>query len=199
MKSSTRILIIDNYDSFVFNLYQYVGELTTNVFVKRNKVCIKDIKKLDPDAIIISPGPGEPKNAGNTVKIIEEFYEDIPILGVCLGHQAIAYAFGAEIIRAKKVMHGKTSKIIHDGRRIYKGLKNPFTATRYHSLVVAEETLPEELIVVSRSLEDNEIMGIRHKNYLVEGVQFHPESILTSNGKIIIRNFLKLVEDSTKN
>ncbi len=194
-----KVLIIDNYDSFVYNLYQYVGELSSRVFVKRNKISVGDIRKLSPDAIIISPGPGEPKNAGNIVKIIENFCEEIPMLGVCLGHQAIAYAFGAEIVRAKRVMHGKTSKILHDGKRIYKGMKNPFIATRYHSLVVSEETLPKELEVVSRSMEDDEIMGIRHKKYLIEGVQFHPESILTSNGKVIIRNFLELVENSTKN
>ena len=194
-----KVLIIDNYDSFVYNLYQYVGELSSRVLVKRNKISVGDIRKLSPDAIIISPGPGEPKNAGNTVKIIENFCEEIPMLGVCLGHQAIAYAFGAEIVRAKRVMHGKTSKILHDGKRIYKGMKNPFIATRYHSLIVSEETLPTEIEVVSRSMEDDEIMGIRHKKYLIEGVQFHPESILTSNGKVIIRNFLELVENSTKN
>lgn len=194
-----KVLIIDNYDSFVYNLYQYVGELSSRVLVKRNKISVGDIRKLSPDAIIISPGPGEPKNAGNTVKIIENFCEEIPMLGVCLGHQAIAYAFGAEIVRAKRVMHGKTSKILHDGKRIYKGMKNPFIATRYHSLIVSEETLPKEIEVVSRSMEDDEIMGIRHKKYLIEGVQFHPESILTSNGKVIIRNFLELVENSTKN
>ncbi len=198
-KMNIKVLIIDNYDSFVYNLYQYVGEMVTEVLVRRNKIGIGDVRKINPDAIIISPGPGEPRNAGNTVKIIEKFYEETPIFGVCLGHQAIAYAFGSKIVRAKKVMHGKTSRIIHDGKSIYVGMKNPFIATRYHSLVVAEETLPNELIVTSKSLEDDEIMGIRHREYLVEGVQFHPESILTSKGKTLIKNFLKLVENTTKN
>jgi anthranilate synthase/aminodeoxychorismate synthase-like glutamine amidotransferase len=187
-----RVLIIDNIDSFVYNLYQYVGELGADVVVKRNHVSIEEIKKLKPDRIIISPGPGVPEKAGVSVEVIRELGRSIPILGVCLGHQAIGVAFGAKVARAKTLMHGKVSKITHDGKGIYEGIANPFIATRYHSLAIVEETLPPELEVTARSLGDDVVMGVRHRRYAIEGVQFHPESILTSEGKKIIRNFLEL-------
>lgn len=186
-----RVLIIDNVDSFVYNLYQYVGELGAEVIVRRNHVSLEDVRKLEPEKIIISPGPGKPEKAGVSVELIRELGEDVPILGVCLGHQAIGVAFGARVARAKTLMHGKVSRITHDGKRIYRGVENPFIATRYHSLAILEETLPPELVVTARS-EDGVVMGVRHRRYPIEGVQFHPESILTSEGKRIIKNFLEI-------
>jgi len=187
-----RVLIIDNIDSFVYNLYQYVGELGAEVLVKRNDVSLEEIGKINPDAIIISPGPGVPEKAGSSVAVIRGLGEDTPILGVCLGHQAIGVAYGGEVGRASNLMHGKTSEIRHDGKWIYRDIPNPFTATRYHSLAIVEETLPRDLKITAKSMDDGIIMGVRHKVYPVEGVQFHPESILTSHGKRMMRNFLEL-------
>ena len=186
------ILLIDNYDSFVYNLYQYVGEYGKKVIVYRNnQITIEKIKKLNPEKIIISPGPGRPENSGISCEVIEKFSGKIPILGVCLGHQCIGYVFGGKIVGAKKLMHGKTSLIYHSGKNIYKGLKNPFVATRYHSLVIEKKSIPSVLKVEAKS-EDGEIMGIKHKKYNVYGVQFHPESILTESGKKLIKNFLNI-------
>lgn len=189
------ILIIDNYDSFTYNLFHYVGQLGCDCLVKRNdEITLGEVEDLQPEAIIISPGPGNPEQAGMTVPVIRKFYKTIPILGVCLGHQALCYAFGSEITRARSLMHGKTSLIRHDGRTIFKGLSNPFVAGRYHSLVVKRESVPP-CLEISAETEDGEIMAVRHRDYPVEGVQFHPESVLTPQGKRIIRNFLNLVED----
>jgi anthranilate synthase/aminodeoxychorismate synthase-like glutamine amidotransferase len=185
------ILMIDNYDSFTFNIVQYLGQMGEDVRVYRNdKITLDDIKKLKPQAIFLSPGPCSPREAGITVDVVREFHKTVPILGVCLGHQSIGYAFGGEVVRADRIMHGKTSLINHDGKTIFTGLPNPLTAGRYHSLVVHPETLPECLEVSARTAE-GEIMGLRHKQYPVEGIQFHPESVLTLQGKRIIRNFLK--------
>ncbi len=186
-----RVLIIDNVDSFVYNLYQYVGELGAEVLVRRNQVSLEEVEALEPEKIIISPGPGVPEKAGVSVELIRKLGSEVPILGVCLGHQAIGVAFGAKVARAKTLMHGKVSRITHDGRRIYRGVSNPFIATRYHSLAIVEESLPSELLVTARS-DDGVVMGVRHRRYPIEGVQFHPESILTSEGKRIIRNFLEI-------
>jgi anthranilate synthase/aminodeoxychorismate synthase-like glutamine amidotransferase len=186
----TDVVIIDNFDSFVYNLYQYVGELGAGVIVERNTVSIGDIEKINPEKIIISPGPGRPQDAGISVEIVKRFSTRTPILGVCLGHQAIGKAFGGEIIRAKKLLHGKTSMIEHDGEGIFQGVKNPFIATRYHSLIIDETSFPKELRITTRAQGENTIMGVKHKSYPVYGVQFHPESILTAEGKKIIKNFL---------
>ncbi len=194
-----KIVVIDNYDSFVFNLVQYIGEIEpeSKIYVIRNdRFQITDIEKLKPNFIVISPGPGRPENTGNVIPLIKNFYKQIPILGVCLGHQAIGFAFGAKIIHAKKIMHGKTSKINHNEKDIFYNIENPFTATRYHSLVIEEHTLPSELIITARSEDDSEIMGIKHKEYPVFGIQFHPESVLTSTGKKILKNFLNIKEIS---
>ncbi len=188
-----KILLIDNIDSFVYNLYQYIGELGADVAVLRNKVSLEEVATLNPDGIVISPGPGKPEDAGNSVAIIREFAGVKPILGVCLGHQAIGVAFGARVARAKTLMHGKTSEIEHDGRGVLEGVANPFTATRYHSLAIMDEDLPSELVVSARSRGDGVIMGVRHAEHSVEGLQFHPESILTVEGKQILRNFLRRV------
>ncbi|MFQ5887876.1 MAG: gamma-glutamyl-gamma-aminobutyrate hydrolase family protein, partial [Candidatus Hydrothermarchaeales archaeon] len=185
-----KVLIIDNIDSFVYNIYQYVGELGAEVVVRRNDITPREVEALSPDKIIISPGPGTPEKASNSVRIVKELGKKTPILGVCLGHQAIGVAYGARVGRANTIMHGKTSTIEHDGKTIYKGLKNPITATRYHSLAIKEVSLPQDLIITARSRDDNTIMGVRHKEYPVEGVQFHPESILTNTGKEMIKNFL---------
>ncbi len=186
------LLMIDNYDSFTYNLVQHLGELGENIRVFRNdKVTIKEIEKLKPERIVISPGPCTPKEAGVSVDVIKHFAGKIPILGVCLGHQAIGAAFGGDIIRAPRLMHGKTSMINHDGKTIFKGLPNPFEATRYHSLVIKKETLPS-CLEISAWTDKDEIMGVRHKEFIVEGVQFHPESILTKVGKDLLKNFLKL-------
>lgn len=193
------ILIVDNYDSFTYNLVQFIGELgikglkpAKEIEVYRNdKISIEEIAKKEPTHIIISPGPGTPKMAGISKDVIKEFSGKIPILGVCLGHQCIGEVFGAIIMRAPRLMHGKTSPIQHDGKGIYKGLPNPFVATRYHSLIIKRETLPSCLIVSSWT-EEGEVMGIRHKEYDLEGVQFHPESILTKFGKDLLKNFITL-------
>jgi para-aminobenzoate synthetase component 2 len=186
------LLMIDNYDSFTYNLVQYLGELGEDIRVFRNnKITIQEIEKLKPDRIVISPGPCTPNEAGISVQAIRHFSGRLPILGVCLGHQAIGAAFGGDIIRAPRLMHGKTSLIHHDGKTVFEGLPNPFEATRYHSLLIKKETLPDCLEITART-DSNEIMGVRHREFLVEGVQFHPESILTKVGKDLLRNFLKL-------
>ena len=186
------IIIIDNYDSFTYNLVQQIGAFGERMEVFRNdKVSIEEIEGKMPDHIIISPGPCTPKEAGISNAIIKNFSGKIPILGVCLGHQCIAYTYGADVVRARRLMHGKTSMIKHDGKTIYKGLSNPFVATRYHSLIVKEDTLPDFLEVTARA-DDDEIMGIRHKEYPLEGVQFHPESFLTEEGPRLLKNFLTL-------
>ena len=188
------ILMIDNYDSFTYNLVHYLGELGEKVLVFRNdKITIEDVGKLNPDMVVISPGPCTPKEAGISVDLIKEFAGRIPILGVCLGHQSIGYAFGGNIVRAKRLLHGKTSQIYHDGKSIYEGVPMPFEATRYHSLLVEGSSLPAELEMTAWTDED-EIMGIRHKEYLIEGVQFHPESILTKHGKDLLRNFIRIAK-----
>jgi len=188
------IVFIDNYDSFVYNLVQYVGTLYDNIKVFRNdEVSIDYIKKLSPSGIVISPGPGLPSDAGISEELIKEFYNKIPILGVCLGHQAIGEVFGGKIIHARRIMHGKTSIIVHDGEMIFKDLPNPIKATRYHSLVIDPTTLPKDFVITATS-EDKEIMGIRHKEFNVFGVQFHPESIATENGMRMIRNFISIVK-----
>ncbi len=186
------LLMIDNYDSFTYNLVQYLGELGKDIRVFRNdKITIQEIEKMNPEKIVISPGPCTPKEAGISIELIQNFAGRIPILGVCLGHQSIGAAFGGEIIRAPRLMHGKTSLIYHDGKTIFEGLPNPFEATRYHSLLIKKETLPDCLEITAWTDMD-EIMGVRHKDAIVEGVQFHPESILTKVGKDLLRNFLKL-------
>ncbi len=186
------LLMIDNYDSFTYNLVQYLGELGEEIVVFRNdEITVKDVLQLKPAKIVISPGPCSPKEAGSSVEIIKHFAGKIPLFGVCLGHQAIGYAFGGEIVRAKCLMHGKVSLIFHDGKTIFKNIENPFEATRYHSLSIKKETLSNEF-EISAWTQDGEIMGIRHKKFLVEGVQFHPESILTKEGKRILKNFLEL-------
>jgi len=188
------ILLIDNYDSFVFNLAQAFWELGEEIVVKRNdQISLKEAQNLSPDYLVISPGPKTPKEAGISNELIRLFSENIPVLGVCLGHQCIAYTFEGEIKRAEKVMHGKLSKIYHDDKTIYEGMSNPFLATRYHSLIVEEESLPS-CLEISSYTEEGEIMGLRLKGKRVEGVQFHPESFLTEEGKKILRNFLQLGE-----
>ncbi|MDH7577680.1 MAG: aminodeoxychorismate/anthranilate synthase component II [Bacillota bacterium] len=185
------LLMIDNYDSFTFNLVQYLGEMGQKIKVYRNDaITLAEIEALAPTAILLSPGPCTPNEAGICLDLIIRFAGKVPILGVCLGHQAIGQAFGGEVVRAPRLMHGKTSLISHDGRTIYTGLKNPFEATRYHSLIVRRETLPACLEITAET-DRGEIMGIRHKEFFVEGVQFHPESILTEEGKPLLRNFLE--------
>ena len=185
------ILMIDNYDSFTYNLVQYMGELGADIRVERNdRISIDEIESLAPKKIVISPGPCTPAKAGISVEVIKYFSGKVPVLGVCLGHQSVGAAFGGEIIKAGKLMHGKTSEVRHDGKTLFKGLPNPFTATRYHSLVLNRKTLPDCFEITAES-DDNEIMGIRHKELPVEGVQFHPESILTPNGKDLLKNFIE--------
>jgi len=186
------ILVIDNYDSFTYNLVQYLGELGAVMLVYRNdKITLDDIARMKPERILISPGPGEPRDAGISETAVLKFGKTTPILGVCLGHQAIGEAFGGRVTQAKQLMHGKTSLIKHDGKGIFKGLGNPFEATRYHSLVVDRTTLPGVLTITAET-EDGEIMGLRHAEYPVYGVQFHPESILTLEGMKLLRNFLEI-------
>jgi anthranilate synthase/aminodeoxychorismate synthase-like glutamine amidotransferase len=186
------IVVLDNYDSFTYNLVQYLGELGATMRVARNdKITIEEIERLEPEGIVISPGPGNPDGAGISLALIRRFHETIPILGVCLGHQAIGQAFGGTVSRARKQMHGKTSRIHHDGRGVFAALPQDFEATRYHSLVVLDQGFPA-LLEVSARAEDGEIMGLRHRRFPVEGVQFHPESILTGQGKALLRNFLGL-------
>jgi anthranilate synthase/aminodeoxychorismate synthase-like glutamine amidotransferase len=186
-----RVLVIDNYDSFTYNLVQYLGELGAEVQVVRNDAAsIESIESLHPDRIVISPGPGRPEQAGVTMDAIRHFGSTVPILGVCLGHQAIGAVFGGSVVRATVPMHGKTSTIEHDGRGVFAGIAGPFTASRYHSLVVADEGLPADLEVTARTREDGTIMGLRHVRWPIHGVQFHPESILTAEGRRLLRNFL---------
>jgi anthranilate synthase component II len=184
------ILLIDNYDSFTYNLYQYLCELGADVIVRRNdRITVQEVREMAPERIVISPGPCTPKDAGISIELITELAGEFPILGVCLGHQAIGAAFGGEVVRADVVMHGKTSQISHDGRGVLAGIPSPFTATRYHSLIVREEDLPEVLEVAARS-EDGTIMAFRHRDYEITGVQFHPESILTEGGHRLLANFI---------
>ena len=185
------ILMIDNYDSFTYNIVQYMGELGADIQVKRNdQISIEEIESLNPKKIVISPGPCTPDKAGISIEAIRNFAGKIPLLGVCLGHQSVGAAFGGEVVKAGKLMHGKTSEVRHDGKTLFKDLPNPFIATRYHSLVLNRKTLPDSFEITAES-DDNEIMGIRHKELPVEGVQFHPESILTINGKDLLKNFIE--------
>jgi len=185
------ILMIDNYDSFTYNLVQYLGELGEELIVRRNdEITIEQIEELGPDFLMISPGPCSPDEAGISLEAIKHFAGSIPIFGVCLGHQSIAQVFGGDVVRAERLMHGKTSEVMHDGQTIFKGLQNPLVATRYHSLIVKADTLPE-CFTVSAQTKEGEIMAIRHNELPVEGVQFHPESIMTSFGKEMLRNFIE--------
>jgi len=190
------VFVLDNYDSFTYNLVQYLGELGAKVVVRRNdQVTVAEIEAMKPERILVSPGPCTPQEAGISMDLIRHFAGKVPILGVCLGHQALGAAFGGRVVRAKTLMHGKTSEVKHDGRTIFRGLPSPMTATRYHSLIVSEQGLPEELEVSGWATEQDgsqTIMGLRHKQFPVEGVQFHPESVLTVEGKELIRNFLNL-------
>lgn len=193
------LLMIDNYDSFTYNLVHYFGELGEEVVVHRNdKITLDEISALAPESIVISPGPCTPREAGISVAVIERFSGSVPILGVCLGHQAIGYAYGAEIVRAQNLLHGKTSRIFHDQRGVFRGIPNPFEATRYHSLLVDRDTLTDDFEITAWTEED-EIMGIRHKQIILEGIQFHPESVLTVHGKEILKNFLDIVKAENKN
>ncbi len=194
-KGGIKVVMVDNYDSFTYNLVQYFGELGADVTVVRNdQVTVEDVEKLAPDKLVISPGPCTPKEAGISVEAILKFAGKTPILGVCLGHQSIGYAFGGNIVHAKSIMHGKTSLIFHHNQGVFKGLNNPFTATRYHSLVIEQATLPDCLEITAWTQDEagnlDEIMGVRHKQLDIEGVQFHPESILTEHGHDMLRNFL---------
>ncbi len=190
-----KVLVIDNYDSFVYNLVQYIGELGAETIVYRNdQLTLKQVKELKPDRIVISPGPGTPEDTryfGVCTEILQHVSCEVPTLGVCLGHQGIIYAFGGKVVAARKLMHGKTSKIKHDGKGIFKGVHNPFTATRYHSLAGEKPSIPSCLKVTAESTDDGEVMGVRHVKYPIEGVQFHPESILCEDGKLIVKNFLE--------
>ena len=186
------ILVIDNYDSFTYNLVQYFGELGAELVLRRNdQTTLREIEELRPDKICISPGPGTPDDAGISNELIRQFGPHTPVLGVCLGHQCIGQVFGAEVVRADRLMHGKTSPILHEGDGVFRGLPIPFEATRYHSLIVRRETLPDELEVMAETSE-REIMGLRHRRYPIHGVQFHPESIMTGEGKKLLANFLNL-------
>jgi anthranilate synthase/aminodeoxychorismate synthase-like glutamine amidotransferase len=190
------VFVLDNYDSFTYNLVQYLGELGQQVEVRRNdQVTPQDVEAMRPDHILVSPGPCTPQMAGISIDLIKHFAGKRPVLGVCLGHQAIGAAFGGNVIRAKKLMHGKTSQIQHDGKTLFKNMPLPMTATRYHSLIVAEEGLPKELEISAETREDDGtrvIMGLRHRHFPVEGVQFHPESVLTDSGRLLLKNFLAL-------
>jgi para-aminobenzoate synthetase component 2 len=186
------MLMIDNYDSFTFNLVQYLGILGENIKVRRNdRITLDEIRNMAPSRIVISPGPGRPVDAGISKDMIRHFYKEIPILGVCLGHQCIGEVFGAEVINSGTVVHGKTSVIYHDGKSIFTGIENPFEAARYHSLILKKDTIPDSLEITART-EDGIVMGVRHKNYKLEGIQFHPESFLTPVGLDILKNFIYL-------
>jgi anthranilate synthase component II len=193
-----KILVIDNYDSFVYNIAQILGELGAEPIVVRNdKITLEDVRKMDPDGIVISPGPGHPadrKYFGICTDIIREIGPKTPILGVCLGHQGIVHAFGGKVVNAKKVRHGKTSPIQYTQDRLFKNVANPFRATRYHSLVAEQDSIPECLEITAKALDDGEIMGIKHKQYPIEGVQFHPESVLTGEGRRMLQNFMSMVK-----
>ena len=192
------ILVIDNYDSFTYNLVQYIGEFNSNISILRNdEKTIHEIELLPIRKIIISPGPGRPENAGISIEIIQKFYNKVPILGVCLGHQAIGEAFGANITYAKEIVHGKKSKIYHDEKGIYDGINSPCDATRYHSLVINKKGFPRKELDITSKLKDGTIMGVQHKEYPVIGIQFHPESILTNDGKQMIQNFLNIENKSS--
>jgi anthranilate synthase/aminodeoxychorismate synthase-like glutamine amidotransferase len=190
------ILVLDNYDSFTFNLVQYLGELGADVQVRRNdEITVDEVAVMKPDRVVISPGPCTPQDAGISIELIRRLAGNTPMLGVCLGHQAIGAAFGGQVVRAPRLMHGKTSSVQHDGKTIFSGVESPLTATRYHSLIVSESGLPSELEITARTTEpdgNSTIMGVRHRRFPIEGVQFHPESILTSDGKKLIANFLNL-------
>jgi anthranilate synthase/aminodeoxychorismate synthase-like glutamine amidotransferase len=190
------VFVLDNYDSFTYNLVQYIGELGARVEVRRNdQVTLDEIEAMKPERIVVSPGPCTPADAGISIDVIRHFAGKVPLLGVCLGHQAIGEAFGGKVIRAKTLMHGKTSQVEHDGKTIFQNVASPMTATRYHSLIVRESDLPKDLEVSARSTDqdgNSVIMGLRHRKFPVEGVQFHPESVLTSDGKKLIKNFLEM-------
>jgi len=190
------VFVLDNYDSFTYNLVQYLGELGTEVIVRRNdQVTVEDVARMHPERIVISPGPCTPQEAGISISLIRHFTGKVPLLGVCLGHQAVGAAFGGQIVRAPHLMHGKTSQVMHDNKTIFQGLPLPITATRYHSLIVAENSLPDELEISAYATErdgSRTIMGLRHRRFAVEGVQFHPESVLTPEGKRLISNFLQI-------
>lgn len=193
------ILVLDNYDSFTYNLVQYLGEMGAEMAIYRNdRITLGEVEAMQPEKIVISPGPCTPKEAGISIDLIRKFGSRIPILGVCLGHQAIGEAFGGEVIRAPRLMHGKTSMIEHDGRSIYRQLPNPFEATRYHSLIIRRESMPDELQITAWT-QEGEVMGVRHKSFPVEGVQFHPESILTQAGKALLKNFLTMPQGDSQN
>jgi anthranilate synthase/aminodeoxychorismate synthase-like glutamine amidotransferase len=193
---SDMVFVLDNYDSFTYNLVQYMGELGAEMVIRRNdELTPEEVERLRPERILISPGPCTPQDAGISMELIRHFStggRKVPILGVCLGHQAIGAAFGGNVIRAPKLMHGKTSEVEHDGKTIFKGIPSTMTCTRYHSLIVSDEGLPEELAVSARTADGETIMALRHRELPIEGVQFHPESVLTTHGKEIIRNFLKM-------
>jgi len=186
------IFVLDNYDSFTYNLVQYMGELGAEMTIRRNdELTVEEVEALEPERILLSPGPCTPHEAGISIELIQRFAGKTPILGVCLGHQAIGAAFGGDVVRAPRLMHGKTSAVEHDGKTIFDGIESPMTCTRYHSLIVSEKNLPAELEISART-EDGTIMGLRHREFAVEGVQFHPESVLTDDGKRLIKNFLEL-------
>ena len=190
------VFVLDNYDSFTYNLVQYMGEAGVEMVIRRNdEVTVEEVAELGPERIVLSPGPCTPQEAGISIALIQHFAKKVPMLGVCLGHQAIGAAFGGKVVRAAKLMHGKTSRVEHDGRTVFEGIESPMTCTRYHSLIVEEDGLPEELEVSARTTSaDGEsiIMGLRHRRFPIEGVQFHPESVLTTDGKRLIQNFLEL-------
>lgn len=186
------VFVLDNYDSFTYNLVQYMGELGAEMEVRRNdELTVDEVEALGPQRVLLSPGPCTPQEAGISIELVRRFAGRVPILGVCLGHQAIGAAFGGDVVRAAKLMHGKTSEVEHDGKTIFTGIASPMTCTRYHSLIVSERNLPEDLEISARTA-DGTIMGLRHRKYAVEGVQFHPESVLTADGKRLIKNFLEL-------